>query len=76
MEDFCKKYTILCAKGGKQNISNEYVQQARSLPKEIDPCEWLRMKYKDASTEGDSKETLKIKKAQKTLGCRPNANDY
>jgi hypothetical protein len=76
MEDFCKKHSVLCAKGGKQNIANEYVRQARLLPKETDPCEWLRSKYEAALTEGDSKEALKIKQAQKNLGCRPNANDY
>jgi hypothetical protein len=76
LEDFCEKYEVLCAKGGKQNIDNEYVQQARELPKGQDPCEWLRGLQRDAAARDDTAEVLKIKRAQKALGCRPNANDF
>ena len=76
LEDFCEKYEVLCAKGGKQNIDNEYVLQARDLPKGTDPCAWLRDLQKDAAARGDTAEVRKIKRAQKALGCRPNANDF
>ena len=76
LEDFCKKHDVLCAKGGKQNIDNEYVQQARLLPKGVDPCEWLKEKYREASKADKKEELQKIKRAQKALGCRPNANDF
>lgn len=55
------------AKGGKQNIDNEYVRQARQLPRNVDPCEWLRLQYINAP---DSATRMKIKLAQKALGCR------
>ena len=76
MEDFCTKYEVLCAKGGKQNYVNEYVRQAKDLPKGTDPCEWLRGLQEDAAARGDTLEGQKIKKAQKVLGCRPNANGF
>lgn len=76
LEDFCTKYEVLCAKGGKQNIDNEFVDQAKVLPKGVDPCEWLRGLQNDASSRDDTAEVQKIKKAQKALGCRPNANGF
>lgn len=76
MEDFCTKYEVLCAKGGKQNYANEYVRQARELPKGTDPCAWLRDLKQDASARGDTEAEQKIKLAQKVLGCRPNANGF
>jgi hypothetical protein len=60
------------AKGGPQNISNEYSETAKHLyPK--DPkkrCEYLEELYKKTC---DSSERQKIKKAQKALGCRKNS---
>jgi hypothetical protein len=76
LEDFCTKYEVLCAKGGKQNYDNEYVRKARELPKGTDPCQWLRDLKQDASARGDTVEEQKIKLAQKVLGCRPNANGF
>lgn len=76
LEDFCAKYEVLCAKGGKKNIDNEYVRQAKELPKGTDPCKWLRGLQEDASVRGDTIEEQKIKQAQKALGCRPNANGF
>jgi hypothetical protein len=76
LEDFCGKYEVLCAKGGKKNIDNEYVRKVKDLPKGTDPCEWLRSLQKDASVRDDTVEVDKIKKAQKALGCRPNANGF
>lgn len=75
-EDFCKKHEALCAKGGKQNIDNEYVTRARLLPKEVDPCDWLKSQYAEAAARDDTVAKLKIKKAQKALECRHTANDY
>src|SRR5262249_40154665 len=69
MEDFCTKYEVLCAKGGKKNIDNEYVRQAKELPKGTDPCNWLRGLQKEASARDDTAEVQKIKEAQKALGC-------
>jgi hypothetical protein len=63
VEDFCKKYTVLCAKGGVQNKENEYVRDARLRP---DPCEWLQEQYDVA----DGSEREKVRIAQKYLGCR------
>ncbi|MGZ3460267.1 MAG: hypothetical protein ACXU86_17395, partial [Archangium sp.] len=63
VEDFCKKYTVLCSKGGVQNKENEFVREARLR---LDPCEWLQEQY-DVATEG---EREKIRIAQKYLGCR------
>lgn len=76
LEDFCTKFEVLCAKGGKKNIDNEYVRQVKALPKGTDPCTWLRGLQKDASARDDSEEVQKIKAAQKALGCRPNANGF
>ncbi len=76
LEDFCEKHEILCAKGGKKNLDNEYVREAKELPKGVDPCEWLRGVYTEAIACGDTVEGLKIKQAQKAMGCRPNANDF
>lgn len=76
LEDFCGKYEVLCAKGGKQNFDNEYVRQAKDLPRDLDPCEWLRSLQKTASARDDAVEVQKIKLAQKVLGCRPNANGF
>jgi hypothetical protein len=63
IEDFCKKHTVLCTKGGVQNKENEYVRDARLQP---DPCEWLRARYDE--TTGSERE--KVRLAQKFLGCR------
>lgn len=52
------------AKGGKQKKENEYTRAAQQQP---DPCEWLRDQYARAT---DSSERMKIKLAQKVLGCR------
>ncbi|MCC6981614.1 MAG: RHS repeat-associated core domain-containing protein [Candidatus Melainabacteria bacterium] len=49
---------------GKQKIENEYTREAK---KQKDPCQWLCEQY---SQTKDPKERLKIKKAQKDLGCR------
>ena len=48
------------------NERNEYTEQARAQ-KDMSPCEWLRLKYQNAS---NSVERLKIQTAQKELGCR------
>jgi hypothetical protein len=63
IEDFCKKHTILCSKGGVQNKENEYVRDARLRP---DPCAWLQARYEEST--GDERE--KVRLAQKFLGCR------
>jgi hypothetical protein len=76
LEDFCGKYEILCTKGGKQNIDNEYVRAAKELPKGVDPCEWLKALYREAIESDDTAKMLKLKRAQKAMGCRPNANDF
>lgn len=76
LEDFCEKHEALCAKGGKQRIDNEYVEKARLLPKGVDPCQWLKSQYAEATTRGDTVAKLKLKMAQKALGCRQTANDY
>lgn len=76
LEDFCKKNEALCAKGGKQNIDNEYVEKARLLSKGVDPCDWLRSQYTEATARGDMAAKQKIKRAQKALDCRPNASGY
>jgi uncharacterized protein RhaS with RHS repeats len=52
------------AKGGTQNIENEWSRAARLQP---DPCRWLREQYEKA---GDSATRQKIKTAQKVLRCR------
>jgi RHS repeat-associated protein len=52
------------AKGGKQNIENEYSRKARNQP---DPCTWLQSQY-DSATSSDERQKLKM--AQKALGCR------
>jgi RHS repeat-associated protein len=54
----------LMSRGGKQNLSNEYTDQARTKP---DPCKWLAEQYANAT---NSVERLKIQLAQKVLGCR------
>jgi RHS repeat-associated protein len=55
------------SKGGKQNKENEFVRAARQQPPNIDPCDWLRAQYQIAQ---DSVTRMKIKLAQKVLGCR------
>ncbi|MDK2125312.1 hypothetical protein [Parachitinimonas caeni] len=55
------------AKGGRQNKDNEYSREANMMP---DPCGWLKQQYKQASS---SAEKMKIKTAQKVLGCRQNS---
>jgi hypothetical protein len=54
----------LMSRGGRQNISNEYTEKARTKP---DPCKWLAEQYDKAT---NSVEKLKIQLAQKALGCR------
>jgi len=63
VDNFCKKHTALCAKGGVQNKENEYVRDARLR---ADPCGWLQEQYAGA----DASEREKIRLAQKFLGCR------
>jgi hypothetical protein len=63
VDDFCKKHTILCSKGGVQNKENEYVRDARLRP---DPCAWLQARYEEST--GSEREKVRI--AQKFLGCR------
>jgi hypothetical protein len=55
------------AKGGKQNLENEYTREARLQP---DPCDWLRQQYDKAC---DSAARQKIKQAQKFLECRKSS---
>jgi hypothetical protein len=55
------------AKGGKQNIENEWSREARQHP---NPCDWLEQEY---NRESDSEIRKKIKKAQKAVGCRQNS---
>ena len=55
------------AKGGSQNIENEYSREARNQP---DPCGWLAKQYTAARSSGDTAAAQKIIKAQKALGCR------
>jgi RHS repeat-associated protein len=55
------------AKGGSQNIENEYSREARKQP---DPCDWLAKQYAAARSSGNSAAAQKIIKAQKALGCR------
>ncbi|MDG4552134.1 MAG: hypothetical protein P9F19_01115 [Candidatus Contendobacter sp.] len=55
------------AKGGKQNIDNEYTREVKNLGSDCqNPCEYLRRKY---NNETDSKERLKIKAAMKYFNC-------
>jgi hypothetical protein len=61
---------MLMAKGGKQNISNEYSRAARN---QNDPCGWLSEQYDMARKSGDSAAAQKIIQAQKDLGCRNKA---
>jgi len=61
---------MLMAKGGKQNISNEYSRAARN---QNDPCGWLSEQYDMARKAGDSAAAQKIIQAQKDLGCRNKA---
>ena len=56
--------TFAMAKGGKQNIDNEYTRMARMQP---DPCAWLSDQYDNADS---ASERLKIQQAQKAMGCR------
>lgn len=51
-------------KGGKQNIDNEFVSEAR---KHADPCAWLAERY---THEKSPANKLKLVAAQKALGCR------
>jgi hypothetical protein len=55
------------AKGGKQNIDNEYVRRVQNREcGEQDPCDWLRELYKRAK---NSEEKRKIKAAMKRFNC-------
>ena len=53
------------AKGGKQNIDNEYVRDVQNQGIG-DPCEYLRQLYNDTC---DKKERRKIKQAMKRYNC-------
>jgi len=64
---FCGADILEMAKGGKQNIDNEWSRNARQQP---DPCDWLKKELKNAT---DSVTKRKIKAAQKALGCRRNS---
>jgi hypothetical protein len=55
------------AKGGRQNLENEWSRVARQEP---DPCGWLKQQYNQAT---DTATRMKIKTAQKVLGCRQNS---
>jgi len=61
--------TILMSKGGKQNITNEYVRMVRERVQQTheDPCKILRDMY---DSEKDSQERQKIYTALKALGCQ------
>ena len=55
------------AKGGKQNIDNEYVREVQNLGSNCqDPCEYLKELY---DKEIDSDERKKIKTAMKRYNC-------
>ncbi len=56
-----------CAKGGRQYKGNEYSREAQQQP---DPCSWLDALYKAARKNRQFAAALKIKLAQKALGCR------
>ena len=68
--DSIEDQIMLMAKGGKQNISNEYSRAARN---QKDPCGWLSDQYDNARKAGDSAAAQKIVQAQKDLGCRNKA---
>ena len=55
------------AKGGKQKGENEYTRQAKQQPKGTDICKFLAALYAAAP---DAETKLKIKFAQKIMGCR------
>lgn len=57
---------VQMAKGGKQNIRNEWTAAAQQHP---DPCAWLRQQYQTASAA----DRQKIKRPQKALGCRTSS---
>jgi uncharacterized protein RhaS with RHS repeats len=61
------KAPLEMAKGGRQRLDNEWSRQARLQP---DPCGWLQNQYDHAS---DSATRMKIKIAQKVLGCRQSS---
>ncbi|MNS76718.1 putative deoxyribonuclease RhsC [compost metagenome] len=54
------------AKGGKQNIANEYVREVQAQGKDCDPCSYLRNKMQN---ETDIQKKLKIKSAMKYYNC-------
>jgi hypothetical protein len=53
------------AKGGKQNIDNEYVRDVQ-IQGIQDPCNYLRQLYNDTC---DKQERRKIKQAMKRYNC-------
>ncbi|GEM_PF-5204666 len=53
------------AKGGKQNIDNEYVRDVQNMGIQ-DPCNYLRELYNNTC---DKKERQKIKQAMKRFNC-------
>jgi hypothetical protein len=71
--DAISDYIMLMAKGGSQNIENEYSREARNQP---DPCDWLAKQYTAARSSGDTAAAQKIIKAQKALGCRNTQKRY
>ncbi|HFX1133585.1 TPA: RHS repeat domain-containing protein, partial [Pseudomonas aeruginosa] len=54
------------AKGGKQNIDNEYVRDVLAQGKNCNPCEHLRNLYQN---ERNAVERQKIKQAMKRFNC-------
>ncbi|WP_034072456.1 RHS repeat domain-containing protein, partial [Pseudomonas aeruginosa] len=54
------------AKGGKQNIDNEYVRDVLAQGKNCNPCEYLRNLYQN---ERNAVERQKIKQAMKRFNC-------
>ncbi|WP_371920627.1 RHS repeat domain-containing protein [Pseudomonas sp. HMWF032] len=54
------------AKGGKQNIDNEYVRDVQAQGKGCDPCKYLRNLY---NNESRAIERQKIKQAMKRFNC-------
>lgn len=53
------------AKGGKQNIDNEYVRKVQ-MTRPVDPCFYLRELYNQTC---DAQERKKIKQAMKRYNC-------
>lgn len=55
----------------KDGKDNEYSREAKDRKQRgEDPCEWLAKQYQAARASGDTQALLKIKLAQKVMGCR------